>query len=84
METEMDVMTAHCQSLTDADLIRLATSNLVQSQLRIARTVARERGLHGFAHADESRPEMCICGAAFAEGHHLDVVKHAHLAAMGA
>lgn len=40
---------------------------------------ARERGLHGFAHLDDSTPEACICGAAFVDGYHLDVVKRAHL-----
>lgn len=77
-------MEAYAQNLDDAELVKLATSNLVHSQLRIAQAVARERGLHGFAHVDESRPEMCLCGASFVDGYHLDDLKHAHLAATGA
>jgi hypothetical protein len=77
-----DVMTAHCQSLSNPELVKLATSNLVYSQLRVAQSVARERGLHGFAHTDESVPEICLCGAAFVDGFHLDDVKRAHLAAV--
>lgn len=78
----MNVMDAYVQGLDDKALIELAQTNLIQSQMRFVLAEARERGLHGFAHLDESRPEACLCGAMFVVGYHLDVVKRAHLDAV--